>query len=78
MWLSHRSLLSDRDIQELLHGRGIEVSHETLREWCINFSSLFAENLRYREPRRGSGWYLEEVCTTVDGVRQWLWRAVGQ
>ena len=76
VWLYHRFPLSYRDVQELLHQRGIQVSHETLREWCIKFGPLFAEELRHREPRRGSRWSLDEVCTTVDGVRHWLWRAV--
>ena len=37
-----------------------------------------AEELRHREPGRGSRWLLDEVCTTVDGVRHWLWRAVDE
>jgi len=32
VWLYHRFLLSYRDVQELFHQRGIQVSHETLRE----------------------------------------------
>lgn len=76
VWLYHRFSLSYRDVQELLHQRGSGVSHETLREWCIKFGPLFAEKLSHREPRRG--WYLDEVCTTVDGVRHWLWRAVDE
>ncbi|XLE15521.1 DDE-type integrase/transposase/recombinase (plasmid) [Deinococcus altitudinis] len=36
------------------------------------------EELRHREPRRGSRWLLDEICTTVDGVRHWLWRAVNE
>lgn len=44
--LYHRLLLSYRDMQELLHQRGIQISHETLREWCIKFGPLFAEKLR--------------------------------
>ena len=63
VWLYHRFPLSYRDVQELLHPRGIEVSHETLREWNIKFGSLFAQGLRHREPRRGSRWHLDEVCT---------------
>jgi len=66
------------EVQELLHQRGIQVSHETIREWCIKFGPLFAEDLRHREPRRGSRWSLDEMCTTVDGVRHWLWRAVDE
>ena len=30
IWLYHRFPLSYRDVQELLHQRGIQVSHETL------------------------------------------------
>jgi len=78
VWLYHRFPMSYRDVQKLLHQRGIEVSHETLREWCMKFAPLFAEDLRHREPRRGSRWYLDEVCTSVDGVRHWLWRAVDE
>ena len=78
IWLYHHFPLSYRDVQELLHQRGIQVSHETLREWCIKFGPLFAEDLRHREPRRGSRWHLDEVCTSVDGVRHWLWRAVDE
>ncbi len=51
VWLYHRFALSYRDVQELLHQRGIQVSHETLREWNMKFASLFAEDLRHREPR---------------------------
>ena len=60
VWLYHRLPLSYRDVQELLH-RGIQVSPETLREWCIKFGPLCAEELRHREPRRGSRWHLDEV-----------------
>jgi len=78
VWLYHRFPLSYRDVQELLHQRGIQISHETLREWCIKFGPHFAEELRHREPRRGSRWPLDEVCTSVDGARHWLWRAVDE
>ena len=61
-----------------MFGRGIDVSRESIRTRCINFSSEFAQNLRHREPRRGSRWHLDEVCTSVDGVRHWLWRAADE
>jgi putative transposase len=78
VWLYHRFPLSYRDVQELLHQRGIVVSHKTLREWCTKFGPLFAEDLRLQEPCRGSRRHLDEVCTSVDGVRHWLWRAVDE
>ena len=71
VWLYHRFPLSYRDVQDLFHPRGIVVSHETLREWAIKFGRLFADGLRHREPRRGSRWLLDEICTKVDGVRHW-------
>jgi len=32
LWLYHRFPLRYRDVQELLHQRGLKVSHETLHE----------------------------------------------
>ncbi|UQN08218.1 IS6 family transposase [Deinococcus sp. QL22] len=75
LWLSHRFPLSERDVQELLHQRGMIVSHETLRQWNIKFALLLTEELRHREPQRGSRWLLDEVCTEMGGKRHWLWRA---
>ena len=46
--------------------------HKTLREWCIKFATLFTEELHHRESRRGFRWHLSEVCTSIDGVRHWL------
>ena len=47
--LYHRFPLSQWDVQELLEGRGITVSHETLRQWNGKFAPLLTEALRYRE-----------------------------
>lgn len=63
----HRFPLSQRDVQELLHERGIQVSHATLRQWNMKFAPLLTEELRHREPRRGSRWHLDEVCVKVGG-----------
>ncbi len=41
----------------------------------VSSSARFTEDLRQREPRRGSRWLIDEVCTSDDGVRYWLWRA---
>lgn len=66
--LYHRFSLSQRDVQELLHERGVVVSHETLRQWNIKFAPLLTEELRHREPRRGSRWHLDEMHVSVGGV----------
>ncbi|WP_264777486.1 IS6 family transposase [Deinococcus aetherius] len=78
VWLYHRFTLSYRDVEELLLERGIAVTHESIRTWCLKFADLFAQDLRHREPRRGSRWHLDEMCVDVGGVKQWLWRAVDE
>ncbi len=78
VYLYHRFLLSYRDGQELLFERGIDVSHETVRIWCAKFGPELAQALRYRKPRRGRTWYLDEMRVVVGGEICWLWRAVNE
>ncbi|MBZ9716131.1 IS6 family transposase [Deinococcus multiflagellatus] len=78
VWLYHRFTLSYRDVEELLLERGIVVTRESIRSWCITFSDLFAHGLRHREPRRGSRWSLDEMHVDTGGVKHWLWRAVDE
>ena len=78
VWLYHRFTLSYRDIEELLFQRGIQVSHETIRDWCDKFAPTITKELRKREPRCGSRWHLDEVCVKIKGVKHWLWRAVDE
>ena len=78
VYLYHRLTISYRDVQELLFKRGIDVSHETVRAWCIRFGPDLAEALRRRKPRRGRVWHLDEMRIVVGGVTQWLWRAVNE
>jgi transposase-like protein len=39
-WLYYRFNLSHRDIEDLLAERGIVVSYETIRLWCIKFGAI--------------------------------------
>jgi len=43
--LYFRFHLSFRDAQDLLAERGVEVSHETIRQWCTTFGATFAAGL---------------------------------
>ena len=42
VYLCHRFLLSYRDVQELLFERDIDISHETIRAWCVRFGPNMA------------------------------------
>jgi putative transposase len=78
VWLYFRFSLSLRHLDELLAARGIEVSHETVRQWGLKFGQAFAKQIRRRLPRAGDKWHLDEVVVKIAGVRHWLWRAVDQ
>ena len=74
----HRYCLSFRDVEDLLAERGIIVSYETVRQWCRKFGPAYARRLRRRQGRLGDTWFLDEVFVTINGERQYLWRAVDQ
>ena len=78
VWQYHRFMLSLRDISELLVMRGIEVSHETIREWNLKFGQTYANGIKRRAPRRGDKWHMDEMCLVMKGRKYWLWRAVDQ
>ena len=78
VWLYYRFCLSFRDVEDLLAERGIIVSHETIRQWSRRFGAEYARKLKRREGRLGDTWYLDEVFVTIQGQRQYLWRAVDQ
>ena len=72
--------LSLRNIEDLLHERGIDVSHETVRFWWHRFGPKFAAEIRKRriEGMRSSQWrwHLDEMFVKINGEMRYLWRAV--
>src|SRR5712691_467045 len=78
VWLYHRFCLSFRDVEDLLAQRDVTVSYETVRHWCQTFGLDYARRLRRRQGRLGDRWYLDELFVTIQGRRQYLWRAVDQ
>ncbi|MFI6730943.1 IS6 family transposase [Streptomyces atratus] len=78
VWLYFRFPLSFREVEELMVQRGISVSYETVRRWCLKFGQAYADGLRRRRPRPGDKWHLDEVFIKVNGELKYLWRAVDQ
>jgi putative transposase len=76
--LYYRFALSLRDVSELMLARGVIVSHETIRQWTRKFGQDYANGLRRRRPRPGDIWHLDEMVVKINGVQQFLWRAVDQ
>jgi len=78
VWLYYRFCLSFRDVEDLLAERGVIVSYETIRQWSRKFGAEYARKLKRREGRLGDTWHLDELFVTIQGERQYLWRAVDQ
>ncbi len=76
VWSYHRFNDSYRDVSERLLYRGIEVSHETVRQWCIKFGPHFKNVIKKRVPRRSDKWHLDEQQLRIRGATYYLWRAV--
>ena len=75
--------LSLRNVEDLLHERGIEVSHETIRFWWNRFGPIFAAEIRKKRMDRmrafsGWRWHLDEMFVKINGEGHYLWRTVDQ
>ncbi len=73
--------LSLRNVEDLLHERGIEISHETVRFWWNRFGPMFAAEIRRRRVDRMRNcrhwrWHLDEMYVKINGEMHYLWRAV--
>ena len=72
--------LSLRQVEDLLHERGIDISYETVRAWWNRFGPVFAAEIRKQRVRHRSysrwRWHLDEVFVRIKGETHYLWRAV--
>jgi putative transposase len=75
---THRFALSFRDVEDLLGERGVIVSYEAIRYWCLKFGPTYARSLRRKQGRLGDIWHVDELFITIRGERRYLWRAVDQ
>ena len=73
--------LSLRNVEDLLHERGIDICHETVRYWWNRFGPMFAKEIRKKRihpvPNYSNWkWHLDEVFVKINGEIHYLWRAV--
>ncbi len=78
VWLYYLFNLSQRDIEDLLAKRGIEVSYESIRLWCNKFGPNYAKRLRCKHRGFGDTFFIDEVFVKIGGKQKYLWRAVDQ
>ena len=73
--------LSLRNVEDLLHERGIDISHETIRSWWNRFGPMFSSEIARKRVSQMRGrsnwqWHLDEVFVKINGETHYLWRAV--
>jgi len=73
--------LSLRQVEDLLHERGIDICHETVCVWWNRFAPIFAAEIRRSRSTSMRadiqwGWHLDEVLVRINGEIHYLWRAV--
>ena len=76
-----RFSLSLRNVEDLLHERGIEISHDSVRFWWNRFGPMLATEIRrnrINQMRAYSNWqwHLDEVFVKINGEQHYLWRDV--
>ena len=78
VWIYYRFNLSHRDIEDLLAERGITVTRESIRLWCVKFGAIYTRRLKRRHRGYGDTFYVDEVFVKINGKQHYLWRAVDQ
>jgi len=73
--------LSLRQVEDLLHERGIDISYETVGAWWNRFGPIFAAQIRKKRSASVRGlpqwrWHLDEMFVRINGETHYLWRAV--
>jgi len=76
VWIYYRFNLGHRDIEDLLAERGVNVTYETIRLWCIKFGARYAKRLKQKHKGYGDTSDIDEVFVKINGKQRYLWRAI--
>ena len=73
--------LSLRNVEDLLYESGIDICHETVRQWWNRFGPMFAAEIRRKRVENMRAhthwrWHLDEVYVKINGEMRYLWCAV--
>jgi putative transposase len=70
--------LSLRNVEDILHERGIDICHETVRYWWNKLGPVIAKELKKKRRHAPSKWrwHIDEVFVKINGKTHYLWRAI--
>jgi transposase-like protein len=57
VWWYFRFSLSFRDVEEIMAERGVELTYETIRQWCLKFGQQSANGVKRSHPHMGDKWH---------------------
>ena len=77
MMMYVRFPLSLRNVEDLLHERGIDICHESVRLWVDRFGTYFARTIRKRRSESMRQvtqwrWHLDEMFVKIIGERHYF------
>ncbi len=68
VWSYFKFALSLRDVEDLLAARGIEVTRESIRQWCSKFGRINDKRIREIQTRQlWHTWIMDKVLTGIRG-----------
>jgi putative transposase len=70
--------MSDRQLEEMMGERGLEVDHSTLIRWILKYVPLLEKEFAAHKRLVGSSWRVDETYVRIKGEQHYLWRAVDQ
>ena len=68
--------LFNRNIEEMMQERGIDVDHSTLNRWVIDYAQLLEKAFHKKKKLPGNRWRMDETYIKVKGQWKYLYRAV--
>jgi len=72
VWLYFRFSISFRDVELMMAERGVVVSYESIRQWCLKFGEEYAQKLRKKRGQPGDKWHLDEIKIKIGGKTHYL------
>jgi putative transposase len=68
--------LSTRNLEEMMHERGLCVDHSTVHRWSLKILPVLANVFRSRKRALGSSWRMDETYVRSNKEWKYLYRAV--
>ena len=62
----------------MLVSHGVDVTYESIRQWCLRFGAEYAKRIRARAGRQGDTWHLDDWGKLRKGKGLGWWEGLPQ